>query len=194
MSVVTNGWAQVNDNGGTANDGRITVVQPSTYWGRQSRAEAYFNVTGAAGTREIEVSQNGHEFVETSQHNIEIEYTAVSIAVMFYTNSKYFALALSGNDASEYSVSQVYYDQPPTITTPVYFSGNLMDTLEPIGDPGQGNRYRVYVTLITKSNTGNADRNVTISLTGWSGNGNNHYSDYVNITHKCQGSSENENS
>lgn len=188
----------MNDNGGTANDGRITVVQPSTYWGRQSRAEAYFNVTGPAGTRTIEVSQEGHdEFVdfETNLNNFElnnIPYNETSAAFDIISNSKYLSFVMNNPDPVKphYSIAILIVDEDlDGIYTDTYVLDSN-DSIEIIDDPGLNHFYRVRLRVDFEANLTSDDIRGDLTITGWSGVGNNHDTLVVSMTHKGQPSAE----
>lgn len=170
---------ELTNNGSSSGNGAVSIHPVNANWGRLGKAEVYFNVTGAAGTRTIEVSQDGHEFVSANSAIGEMEYYNTEIQVSFYTNSKYLELALSGPESSKFSITRVYYTVPGN-NTPVDIN-DWSGQMEPTGDPGQDDRYLLFVQVSTAYNEGQTEKKCTLTLTGSSGVGNNSYSDSTDI-------------
>lgn len=181
MSVVTNGWAHISNDSGSG-DGHVTA-SVDTHYGRLDRMDdKIFNVNGQAGTRTITVVQDGHEFVEVSfSHSAQMDYWSTQLNVSFYTNCKKFSIALSGQDQTEFEIEQVsILEEGETIPQVITPDGN--GVYEPTGDPGQENRYMVIILITTKENYGETNKDVTVTLTGWSDDGGVYtYSDYIDI-------------
>lgn len=180
---------ELTNDGSSSGNGAVSIHPVSVNWGRLGKAEVYFDVTGAAGTRTIEVSQDGHEFVDANYAIMEMQYYEVGASFSFYTNSQYLELALSGPDSDQFSITRVYYTVQGN-NTPVDFN-DWSGQMEPTGDPGQDERYLVYVQLSTGYNAGITDKKCTLTLTGSSGTGINQYSDSTDIVQHCEQTGEN---
>lgn len=184
MSTYQHDWAILDDNGSNTGVGVVSVSPTSVNWGRIGRYETYFYINGSNERCEIEVSQNGHEFVDANDSIAEIQYNESDIFLSFYTNSQYLELALSGRDNDKFSITRVYYTVPGN-NTPVDFN-DWSGQMEPTGDPGQDERYLVSVVLSTGVNAGTTDKKCTLTLTGSSNTGINQYSDSTDIVQHCE--------
>jgi hypothetical protein len=181
MSVVTNGWAHISNDSGSG-DGHVTA-SVDTYYGRLDRMDdKIFKVNGQAGMRTITVTQDGHEFVEVSiSHSAVMDWWSIDLSVIFYTNCKKFSIALSGQDQTEFEIGQVSIQEEGEVT-PQVITPDGNGVYEPTGDPGRENRYMVIIYLTTKENYGETNKEVTVTLTGWSDDGGVYtYSDYKDI-------------
>lgn len=186
MSIVVNNWATATDNGDTSENGRVSIIAASNY-GRNARDVVSFHVRGPSGTRNIQVSQDGHEFVLYPTANpVELNDVASLFSASFFTNSKYLSVGLSTLDESHFHLYSVSYKTENSGGQFIPFSGDLTGTLEVPEDPGQTNYYTINVSIVLSQNTGQRNRMATVTLEGWSAEGGAHFSDSVLIIQKAQ--------
>lgn len=183
MSAIFGTYYNIDKDGGYGGD-TLTFEAEESYMGRLARQLDDAVVTGDNEDEcTIHVSQNGHEFLSrgvNQPYSVEIAHNDTQpVTCAFDSNCKYIAIALSGNDASHFELTLVYV-AGATIQDTDWFN-----TIEPADDPGQSNAYGIEIRVRPKGqNLGNTDLDASLTVTGWSGNGNNHYTDTVYITHK----------
>ena len=176
MSVYTNDWAQLDNNGNTGGNGIVSVCPLSYNNGRQGRYEEYFYIDGSNDRCTIEVSQDGRpDFVsfEESGETFDfdnIPYDETSLSFIFSSNSKYLAFTLGGGWLS---IDVIIVDEDLNgVWTPYTLDSN--DQIEIDGDPGRFNKYLVAIRLVFSANTEKTDRTGYLSIVGFSGNGELH--------------------
>lgn len=185
MSAIFGTYYSIDKDGGYGGD-TLTFEVSSAYTGRLARQLEDAIVTGDNGDEcTIHVNQNGHEFLSrgvNQPYSVEIAHNDASpVTCAFDSNCKYIAIAISGNDASHFELTLVHV-AGATIQDTDWFN-----TIEPAGDPGQSHVYGIEIRVRPMGeNLGNTDLTASLTVTGWSGNGNEHYTDTVNITHKCE--------
>jgi hypothetical protein len=183
MRNIVGTYYNIDKDGGSGGD-ILAFEAAETYMGRVDRQLDDAIVTGSSGGEcTIHVNQNGHEFLDLGQSQsslVEIAYNDTQPeACAFATNCKYIGIALSGNDVTHFELTLV------KIAGVTLQQADWFDTIEPTGDPGQSNQYGIEIRVRPLGqNLGETDLVASLTVTGWSGNGNNHYTDTVYITHK----------
>lgn len=188
MSAIIGTYYNIDKDGGSGGD-ILTFEAEESYMGRVARQLDDAIVTGDSGDEcTIHVIQNGHEFVGLyyEHHNSFLDWGSTEISVLFYSNCKKFSIVLSGQDNADFSIGQVSIQEDGEVT-PQVITPDGNGVYEPTGDPGQGNRYMVIILLTTEENLGDTNKEVTVTLTGWSDNGGLYtYSDYMEIEHRAR--------
>lgn len=183
MRKVAGTYYTINNGEGTGNS--ELVFTPVTYYGRVQRALDDAIVTGTASGDEctIHVNQNGHEFVDIEGSVCEIAYNSGGRGVILYTNSKRIEAVISDDGgahaghADHFSIQQIELADSTSITSGVDIPG----------DPGQTDRVWIQIIIgVDGSNLGKFDYEATLSVTGSSDDGNNHYTDTILLRHLCE--------
>ena len=183
MSAIIGTYYNIDKDGGYGGD-ILTFEAEESYMGRVARQLDDAIVTGDNGDEcTIHVNQSGHEFLELGQMQtsfVEVAYDDTQpVACFFASNCKYIAITISGNDVTHFELTLV------KVAATTVQQADWFDTIEPTGDPGQSNQYGIEIRVRPLGqNLGKTDLEASLTVTGWSGNGNNSYTGTVHITHK----------
>ena len=164
MSSTVYDFVVIDDHNDTSGDGLLSVSINAEYFGRNNRNKEFDIEGDHGGQAYLQVNQNGQEFVQALQDEAELQSHEVGLSVAFYTNSKYLEVEVGGTDASRFEITRVYY-----VHNGNHDFADWSGQMEPTGDPGQSERYLVYVSVYTSQNLGKVDYQAYIQLTGYSG-------------------------
>lgn len=180
---------ELTNNGSSSGNGAVSIHPVNANWGRLGKAEVYFNVTGAAGTRTIEVSQDGHEFVEFEE-NLDpyepnnIDYFHEGWAFFFESNSKYLSVSFAEGSHFALNNNRLLVDTDYDGTYDLY-TLDASGEIEITDDPGQYDKYRVLVGLEFPQNNTGSDIADTLTIRGFSASGAQGQTLTISLVHKA---------